>query len=282
MRMGKASITIFDLDLITVIKDHVLEEEWILSDATQFGGLGSLFTPHMDHFMGCFHQIAERKWREARGTVRIVQSMSLAVVLMGLVHFDAEAVEEMRREAALEYERKVMSSQMAWSVLWVTAGLPATSGQPSYLTIGHVSEGHPNIPQGLKVAYAEPDTDIGMVICMGETFKHKTVGQKIGDTPVVTVVKDDLAMRRVRPQCCVDNSRERYVMHRWRDLARRLTLGPAYWRLQMACRWQRVSEQTCNLAQSKSRRCILDPGDISRECICMSNAWLHIKFCKRV
>ena len=26
----------------------------------------------------------------------------------------------------------------------------------------------------------------------------------------------------------------------------------------MACRWQRISEQTCNLAQSKSRRCILD------------------------
>ena len=65
-------------------------------------------------------------------------------------------------------------------------------------------------------------------------------------------------MRRVRPQCCVDKSRERCVMHRWRDLARRLTLGPAYWRLQMACRWQRISEQTCNLAQSNSRRCILD------------------------
>ena len=96
-----------------------------------------------------------------------------------------------------------------------------------------------------------------MIICMGETFKHKTVGQKFDDTPVV-VVKDDLAMRRVRPQCCVDKSRERYVMHRWRDLARRLTLGPAYWRLQMACRWQRISEQTCNLAQSNSRRCILD------------------------
>ena len=112
----------------------------------RIGRPGQLFAPHMDHFMRCFHQIAERKWREARGIVRIVQSMSLAVVLMGLVHFDAEAVEEMRREAALEYERKVVSAQMAWNVLWVTAGLPAISGQSSYLTIGHVSEGHPHNP----------------------------------------------------------------------------------------------------------------------------------------
>ena len=166
---------------------------------------------------------------------------------MGLVHFDAEAVAEMRLAAAPEYKQ----------LTWVAAGVPATSGQPAYLTIGHVCEDHPIIPQGLKVAYAEPDTDIGMVICMGETFKHKNARQKTDDVPVA-VFKDDLAMRRVRPQRCVDKSQEQYVMHRWRGLARRLMLGPEYWRLQMACRWQRISGQTCNLAQSKSRRCMLD------------------------
>ena len=203
-----------------------------------------------------------------------LQSMSLAVVLMGLVNVDAEAVAEMRREAALEYERKVVASQIAWDALWVAAGLPATCGQPSYLTIGHVSEGHPIIPHGVKVAYAEADKDIGMVICMGETFKYKIPQKKKIDDAHIVSVKGDLAMRRVRPTRSVDKCREQYVMHRWTGLSRRLILGREYWTLRMACRWQNVMEQTLKPAQRTSTRCIFY--------ICRSKERLQRKFCRHV
>jgi len=52
--------------------------------------------------MNYFEEIAAGGCRTARCTTRSVQSMSLAVILMGTVNFDLEAVAEMRRKAALE------------------------------------------------------------------------------------------------------------------------------------------------------------------------------------
>ena len=60
------------------------------------------------------------------------------------------------------------------NVLWVVAGVPVSNIQPARLTIGQVSDGHPAIHRGVNLACtATGDVDIGMTICMGESFKHK-------------------------------------------------------------------------------------------------------------
>ena len=125
--------------------------------------------------MNYFEEIAAGGCRTARCTTRIVQSMSIAVILMGTVNFDLEAVAEMRRKAALEMERTFAASEVLEpNVLWVVAGVPVSNIQPAHLTIGQVSDGHPAIHRGVNLACTATDAvDIGMKICMGKIFEYK-------------------------------------------------------------------------------------------------------------
>ena len=56
---------------------------------------------YLDHF----EDTAGSRCREARCTVHIVQSQSLAIVLMGTLRFDLDSVAEMRLRASLEMEQ---------------------------------------------------------------------------------------------------------------------------------------------------------------------------------
>ena len=75
-----------------------MEEEWILTDVPVFA---TILSKARERYMNYFEEIAAGGCRTARCTTRSVQSKSLAVILMGTVNFDLEAVAEMRRKAAL-------------------------------------------------------------------------------------------------------------------------------------------------------------------------------------
>ena len=78
--------------------------------------------------MNYFEEIAAGGCLTARCTTQSVQSKSLAVILMGTVNFDLEAVAEMRRKAALEMERTFAASKEPEpKVLWVVAGVPVSN-----------------------------------------------------------------------------------------------------------------------------------------------------------
>ena len=107
MFMEKCSITFFDLDLIILTKEHIMEEGWIFTDVTEIPCLepmATILSKSRERYMNYFEEIAKKQKgrRTARCTTRCVQSKSLAVILMGTVNFDLEAVAEMRRKAALE------------------------------------------------------------------------------------------------------------------------------------------------------------------------------------
>ena len=104
MLREKCSITFFDLDLITLTKEHIMEEGWIFTDVTEIPviqPIATILSKSRERYMNYFEEIAAGGCRTARCTTRSVQSKSLAVILMGTVNFDLEAVAEMRRKAAL-------------------------------------------------------------------------------------------------------------------------------------------------------------------------------------
>ena len=181
MCMEKCSITFFDLDLITLTKEHIMEEGWIFTDVTKIPVIQPIATTlskSRERYMKYFEDIAKKQKgrRTARCTTRCVQSMSLAVILMGTVKFDLEAVAEMRREAALQMERTFAASKEPEpNVLWVVAGVPVSNIEAAHLTIGLVSDGHPAIHRGVvNLARTTTDrVDIGMNVCMGKIFEYK-------------------------------------------------------------------------------------------------------------
>ena len=81
-----------------------MEEEWIFTDVTEIPEIqpiATILSKSRERYMNYFEEIAAGGCRTARCTTRSVQSKSLAVILMGTVNFDLEAVAEMRRKAAL-------------------------------------------------------------------------------------------------------------------------------------------------------------------------------------
>ena len=147
------------------------------------------------------------------------------------------------------------------NVLWVVAGVPPVSNiQPAHLTIGQVSDGHPAIHRGVNLACtATGDVDIGMTICMGESFKHKNPhrrGKENDRTPTVTTCADGLGARRVRPVRATGDHRGDEKANHWTDLSRRLIWlkrrflqGVDYWTLRIARRWQIFSAHKIHIAQ---------------------------------
>jgi len=260
MLREKCSITFFDLDLITLTKEHIMEEEWIFTDVTEIQPFATILSKSRERYMNYFEEIAAGGRRAARCTTRSVQSMSLAVILMGTVNFDLEAVAEMRRKAALEMERTFAASGLLEpNVLWVVAGVPVSKIQPAYLTIGQVSDGHPAIHCGVNLACtATDDVDIGMKICMGESFKYKNPHRRKGNdrTPTVTTCATGLGARRVRPVRATGDHRGDEKANHWTDLSRRLIWlkrrflqGVDYWTLRIARRWQIFSAHKMHIAQ---------------------------------
>ena len=260
MLREKCSITFFDLDLITLTKEHIMEKEWIFTDVTEIQPFATILSKSRERYMNYFEEIAAGGRRTARCTTRSVQSMSLAVILMGTVNFDLEAVAEMRRKAALEMERTFAASGLLEpNVLWVVAGVPVSKIQPAYLTIGQVSDGHPAIHCGVNLACtATDDVDIGMKICMGESFKYKNPHRRKGNdrTPTVTTCATGLGARRVRPVRATGDHRGDEKANHWTDLSRRLIWlkrrflqGVDYWTLRIARRWQIFSAYKMHIAQ---------------------------------
>ena len=260
MLMEKCSITFFDLDLITLTKEHIMEEEWIFTDATEIQPFATILSKSRERYMNYFEEIAAGGCRTARCTTRSVQSMSLAVILMGTFNFDLEAVAEMRRKAALEMERTFAASEVPEpNVLWVVAGVPVSNIQPAYLTIGQVFAGHPTIHCGVNLARTATDhVDIGMKICMGESFKYQNPHRrKVTDrTPMVTTCATGLGARRVRPVRATGDHRGDEKANHWTDLSRRLIWlkrrflqGVDIWTLRIARRWQIFSAYKMHIAQ---------------------------------
>ena len=263
MLMEKCSITFFDLDLITLTKEHIMEEEWIFTDVTEIPEIqpiATILSKSRERYMNYFEEIAAGGCRTARCTTRSVQSKSLAVILMGTVNFDLEAVAEMRRKAALEMERTFAASEVPEpNVLWVVAGVPVSNIQPAHLTIGQVSDGHPAIHRGVNLACTATDAvDIGMKICMGKIFAYKNPHRrKVNDrTPTVTTCATGLGARRVRPVRATGDHRGDEKANHWTDLSRRLIWlkrrflqGVDYWTLRIARRWQIFSAHKIHIAQ---------------------------------
>ena len=200
----KCSITLFDLDLITLTKEHIMEEGWIFTDVTEIPviqPIATILSKSRERYMNYFQDIAKKQKgrRTPRCTTRCVQSDSLSVILMGTVNFDLEAVAEMRRQAALEMEQTFAATKkLEPNVLWVVAGVPVSNfvaGVPvsnivaAHLTIGLVSEGHPAIHRRVNLACTTTDdVDIGIKVCMGKIFEYKNPrGREESErTPTVT------------------------------------------------------------------------------------------------
>ena len=240
-----------------------MEEEWIFTDVTEIPEIqpiATILSKSGERYMNYFEEIAAGGCRTARCTIRSVQSKSLAVILMGTVNFDLEAVAEMRRKAALEMERTFAASEVLEpNVLWVVAGVPISNIQPAHLTIGQVSDGHPAIHRGVNLACTTTDdVDIGMNICMGEIFEYKNPRRrKVNERKTtVTTCATLLGTRRVRPVRATGDHRGDEKANHWTDLSRRLIWwkrrflqGVDYWTLRIARRWQIFSAHKMHIAQ---------------------------------
>ena len=61
MLMEKCSITFFGLDLITLTKEHIMEEEWIFTDVTEipeFQPFATILSKARERYMNYFEEIA--------------------------------------------------------------------------------------------------------------------------------------------------------------------------------------------------------------------------------
>ena len=187
--------------------------------------------------------------------------MSLAVILMGTVKFELEAVAEMRREAALEMERIFAASKEPEpNVLWVVAGVPVSNIEAAHLTIGLVSDGHPAIHRGVvNLARTTTDrVDIGMNVCMGKIFEYKNNPRrrKVWERTPFTTCATLLGTRSVRPVRATGDHRGDDKANHWTDLSRRLIWlkrrflqGADYWTLRIVRRWQIFSAHQMHIAQ---------------------------------
>ena len=51
MLREKCSITFFDLDLITLTKEHIMEEEWIFTDVTEIQPFATILSKSRERYM---------------------------------------------------------------------------------------------------------------------------------------------------------------------------------------------------------------------------------------
>ena len=149
-------------------------------------GFSPLFGIHQKRYMEYFQRTADHRGIIAMGSVRIIQSMQLAVTLMAVENFNLDATLEMRGDAA-------MDSTAGGDPLWVVAGLPVGDREPAYMTIAHRSEG----PRA-DCAVCPDGDHVSAIICLGRTWVQRSC-RRAGVAPRVVTFEEDVAARRIYP-----------------------------------------------------------------------------------
>ena len=173
----RCSPSLLGLNLMTLLRVHTEDGEVVVTDATE--GFSPLFSVHQKRFMEYFQRTAEHRGRIAMGSVRIIQSMQLAVTLKAVENFNLDATLEMRGDAARD-------STAGGDPLWVVAGLPVGDREPAYMTIAHRSEG----PRA-DCAVCPDGDHVSAIICLGRTWVQRSC-RRAGAAPRVVTVEEEV------------------------------------------------------------------------------------------
>ena len=137
---GRTSISLIDLDLVTLIRERDGAGNYILTDVLEVEGtrLAWLSDP-MNQYLRLYEAVAKQQQKTSRCTIRAVHAKGATVLLLGLINFDESAMLDLRSLAdeVWQVQQADMGPRRTSNTILVTAGLPATRMAPAYLALGH-------------------------------------------------------------------------------------------------------------------------------------------------